>query len=255
MLTLALFALALQAPAADARQVTLAAPQPVVAIDLGKVKGAPARLAWSPDGTQLYLQMAERDGAGRIKSSDQFLISIAQKTMKSVDKEPDWVSKYWTWKSAQASPGAAGFKIEVAQKQETVRATATPTGGALAKGALTDPTAGTTSSDVAGASLQSQTQNIYTLKVKGESLGEWINEAVVPGVNFAWAPAPAALLAYTKRSGGPIVVLDDQGHKQELAGAKDAVVPAWSDNGARIAWVERVDRKKLNVMVADIAAK
>ena len=106
---------------------------------------------------------------------------------------------------------------------------------------------------MAGASLKSQIQTVYTLRVKGESLGEWINEAVVPGVNFGWAPAPAALLAYTKRTGGPIVVLDEQGHKQELSGPKDAIVPAWSENGARMAWVERVDRKKLNVMVADIS--
>src|SRR5579872_6527537 len=170
MLTFALLALAAvvsQAPA-DARQINLTAPQPVVAIDLGQIKGAPARLAWSPDGTQLYLQMVERDGAGRAKSASQYLVSVAQKTMKAVDKEPDWAAKYWTWKSAQASPGASGFKIDVSQKQETIRATATPTGGALAKGALTDPTAGTTSSDVAGASLQSQIQTVYTLRVKGE---------------------------------------------------------------------------------------
>ena len=255
MLTSALLALAAvvsQAPA-DARQINLGAPQPVVSIDLGKVKGAPARLAWSPDGTDLYLQMVERDGAGRIKSSTQYLVSIAKKTMKAIDNEPDWVAKYWTWKSAQASPGASGFKIDVQQKQEQVRATAMPTGGALAKGAVTDPTAGTTASDVAGASLQNQVQNVYALHVKGESIGEWINEAVVPGVNFGWAPAPAALLAYTKRTGGPILVLDEQGHKHELAGPKDATVPAFSGDGARLAWVERVDRKKLDVMLADIS--
>src|SRR5579862_265380 len=153
MLTLALLALTLQTPA-DARQITLAPPQAIVVIDQGQVKGAPAKLAWSPDGHELYLLMAERDGSGNVKTTKQYLISVGQKTMKTVDKEPDWVARYWTWKSGQVSPGLAAFKIDVDQRQQTVRATAAPTGGAMAKGAATDPTAGTTVSDVAAASLQ-----------------------------------------------------------------------------------------------------
>ena len=95
---------------------------------------------------------------------------------------------------------------------------------------------------------------IYTLKVKNETLGEWVNEAVTPGINFGWAPAPARLLAFAKRDGGPIVLLDEAGHRQELTGAKSAFLPAWSDDGKRIAWLERKDRKKYQLTVADIAA-
>jgi hypothetical protein len=254
MLTFAIAALTLQTPA-DIRQTTLATPQTIVVIDQGQVKGTPAKLAWSPDGRELYLQMAERDGAGNVKSTKQYVVSVGQKTMKAVDKEPDWVAKYWTWKSAQASPDAPAFKIEVDQRQETVRATSAPTGGAMAKGAVTDPTAGTTASDMASASLQSQKQVIFTLRAKGETIGEWTNEAVVPGVNFGWAPAPAHVLAFTKRTGGPIMLLDDQGHKKELTGAKDATLPAWSDDGAHMAWIERQDRRHLAVTIADVNAK
>jgi len=254
MLTL-VFAAALAQVPADVAQTTLTAPQTVATIDLGSIKGTPSRLAWSADGRELYLQMAEKDGAGNIKSARQFLINIADKKMKSVDTEPAWVARYWNWKSAQASPANASFKIEVEQRTQTVRATSAPTGGALAKGAVADPTAGTTMSDAASVSMQNQTQQVYTLRAKGEVLGEWINEPVMPGVNFAWAPAPARVLAYAKRTGGPIILVDDQGHKQELAGPKEAMVPAFSEDGSRLAWLDHQDRKHLTVMVAGIGGR
>ena len=54
--------LALAAPV-DA-QVTLTAPQAIVEVDTGKLKGDPGMLAWSPDGTELYLEMVDRDRRG-----------------------------------------------------------------------------------------------------------------------------------------------------------------------------------------------
>ena len=39
-------------------------PTPVAELDMGKLKGEPSRLAWSPDGSQLYLQTLE-GGFGR----------------------------------------------------------------------------------------------------------------------------------------------------------------------------------------------
>ena len=254
MLTLVFAALFAQVPA-DVSQTTLAAPQTIATIDVGSIKGAPSRLAWSADGKELYLQITERDAAGNVKSSRQFLINIADKKVKGVDVEPAWAARYWTWKSGQASPAAASFKIEVEQRTQTVRATAAPTGGALAKGSLGDPTVGTTVGDAASASQQSQTQQVYTLRAKGEVLGEWINEPVMPGLNFAWAPAPARVLAFTKRAGGSIVLIDDQGHKHELTGPKEASTPAWSEDGARLAWLEHQDRKHLTVMVAGVGGR
>jgi hypothetical protein len=149
----------------------------------------------------------------------------------------------------------ATFKIEVASRQETKRSTAAPVGGALAKGGAADPAAGSTLQDVASAADTTQVQNIYSLKVKGETIGEWINEAVVPGVNFAWAPAPSALLIFAKREGGPLTVLDAAGRKQELAGAKAASLPAWSNDGMKLAWLERKDRKKFDLKIAEISSR
>jgi WD40 repeat protein len=235
-----------------ALQISLVSPQPIVEVDTGRLKGEVVRLAWSPDGSDLYLQTIERDKSGLVKSAKHYLISTAGKTIKGVDQEPAWAAKYWSWKSAQASPVAPAFRIDVRQREETIRATYTPTGGAMARGGTANPTDGTSFEEVANAANQTQKAVIFTLQVRDEKIGEWTNEAVIPGVNFGWAPAPLGLLAFAKREGGPLIVLDASGGRQELAGTKAAVLPAWSDDGKRIAWLERKDRKKYELMIAGI---
>ncbi len=118
-----------------------------------------------------------------------------------------------------------------------------------------DPAATTSVNDAASTHIQSQRQTVFTLRAKGTVVGEWVNTPVVPGVSFAWAPAPARVLAYTKPEGGPIALLDDTGHRQELTASGTAILPAWSNDGSRIAWVQRTDRKHHQVLVATIGPK
>jgi len=230
----------------------LQAPQAVIELDTSKLKGDPVRLAWSPDGSEFYVQTVERDGHGAVKSAKHFIVSTAAKSVKGVDAEPTWASKYWTWKSGQSSPASAALKIDVSSRQESVRATAAPTGGALARGGGANPLAGTTAEDVANATNQTQQSTIYVLKFKALTIGEWTNEPVTPGVNFTWAPAPLRMLAFTKRDAGPLSVVDETGRKQDVDGPKAALLPAWSDDGKRMAWLERKDKKKYQLMIADV---
>jgi hypothetical protein len=238
-------------------------PLRLVEIDTGKLKGDPWRLAWSPDGAQLYFEAAELDARANVKSTKGVLITVADKSMKTVDQPPAWVAKYWLWKSDQASPAARAFKISVEERQESVRAVAAPTGGSLAKGgSVADPSsAGTSIGDAAAAANTAQVQTIRTLKVKGdagavgETMGDWVNQAVIPGVNFGWAPAPRRLIAFAKPQGGPLTLLDDRGHKQEVAGTKNVVLPAFSDEGAKLAWLEKKDKKHYDLIIAGVSAK
>lgn len=233
--------------------IVAASAEPLVELDLSKMKGDLTRLAWSPDGADFYVQTIERDRAGNVKATRHYLLTKSSTPAKDIGEEPAWAAKYWEWKSAQGSP-AAQLKITVeGPRRETKRTTAAPTGGVLARGGSADPGAGTTVSDVAAAVDQSQVQMIYTLKLGNETLGEWINEPVIPGVNFSWAPAPLAFLAFTRRDGGPIMVLDEAGRKQQLAGAKSAFFPAWSTDGKRLAWLERKDKKRYILTVADVS--
>jgi hypothetical protein len=229
-------------------------PEPIVELDLSKMKGDLTRFAWSSEGADFYVQTIERDRTSNVKATRHYILSKSSMSVKDIAEEPAWAAKYWEWKSAQSSPAEPELKITVeGPRRETKRTTAAPTGGVLARGGSADPGTGTTVSDVAAAVDQSQVQVIYTLKLGNETLGEWINEPVIPGVNFSWAPAPLVFLAFTKRDGGPIMVLDEAGRKQQLAGAKSAFFPAWSADGKRLAWLERRDKKRYVLTVADVS--
>lgn len=241
----------------DARDAALVSPAAIVEIDTGKLKGEPGMLAWAPDGTTLYLQMIERDRKGAVTSTKHYVVAIAEKTTSRAGSQPAWVGRYWAWKAAPASPAAAAFTIVPSEREEVKHAVA-PVGD-LAKGggAGTDGrgVTGSTVSEATSVAATAQTLHIWSLKIKGETIGEWVNEAVTPGSNFSWAPPPARLIVYAKRDGGPLSLLDDTGRKQPLAGAKNASFPAWSDDGARIAWLEKKDRRKYDLMIAGVSAK
>ena len=243
-----------QQSSTDARQVVLSTPQAVVDVDLGKLKGVPSVLAWSPDAKEFYLQTVERNRNGAVTSMKHYVASIASKSIKGVGDQPAWAAKYWGWKSAQSSPASPLFKIAVDSRQETITATAAvgnlAKGGGVAGDGLAIP--GTTAEEIGNITNQQQRVTIYALKLKGVTLGEWTNEAVVPGLNFGWAPAPHRLIAYAKRDGGPLIVLDEQGRKQELGGPREAVLPAWSDDGKKLAWLERKDRRTYDLAIADV---
>jgi hypothetical protein len=241
----------------DARDAALVSPAAVVEIDTSKLKGEPGMLAWAPDGASLYLQMNEHDRKGAVTATRHYLIAIAEQKTSSVDTQPAWVGKYWAWKAAPESPATPAFKIVPDERIETK--TAVSPVGDLAKGGGSPGDGrsmpGTSAAEAVAAQASSQKIHIWSLKIKGETIGEWANEGVTPGMNFSWAPAPAHLIVYAKREGGPLFLLDDNGRKQPLTGAKAAIFPAWSDDGAKIAWLEKKDRRKYDVIIAGISAK
>ena len=68
---------------------------------------------------------------------------------------------------------------------------------------------------------------------------------------FSWGPAFSGAIAYTNRD-GQLMLLDEKRHKQTVAGAKDALLPAWSMDGARLAWVQKSGRKKYTLVWAAV---
>ena len=253
-----LFAMTLAFAAVDASKLTLSMPATIVEIDTGKLKGDVLRLSWSPDGQQLYLQTAERDRVGNIKTAHHYLVTLDGKPPTGVDQEPPWAATYWGWKSAQSAPRMTSFRIEVEQQQKRVTSTSVPMGGNLAKGGPEGGTAvggaatGFGSGDAMSAALQSQMANVFTLKLKGEVVGEFVNTPAIPGLTFGWGPAGSGLIAFSNAK-GVVVIMDDQGRKQEIAASKPTLLPAWSDDGKRLAYLERTGKNKAVLKIVDVA--
>lgn len=247
--TLVLSLLLGQAPApaaaVDASKITVGPAMTVGTIDTGKIKGDPWRLAWSPDQQQFYV--AGRKVKKNTAEVWHWLVDAKSGAISDTKAVPAWADTYWEWKSAQAAPGAPAMKIALDTQRKNQSATSRPVGGSLARGGV-DVGGGASMDDVANQTSQNVT--IIDLRLKGELIGHWENEPMAPGLTFGWAPKGLNAIAYAN-PGGRLVVMDEQGRKHEVD-SSNILLPAWSDDGTRLAWLEKVDKKKYRLVVAPV---
>src|SRR4051812_13486329 len=97
--------------AIDVSAITIGAPTTIAELDLGKLKGDVTRIAWSPDGTELYVRTAE--GNGLDDRLHFYTVPAAGGAVAPVGREPDWAAEYWTFKSDRSAPGVDGLVIDV----------------------------------------------------------------------------------------------------------------------------------------------
>jgi hypothetical protein len=238
-----------QAPI-DVAKTKLAAPATVAELDMGKLKGAPFRVGWSPDGAQFYVQTVEGPFHER-KATHHYLIDATDGKVQNAEAEPAWFASFWDLKSNKSSPDAASVEIGLSSESRVEKTTSTPTGGDLARGG-TGGTEGTSSTDAISAAHNSQAVSVRTMKLHGQTIGEFINSVIVPGMTFAWAPKGSQAIVYSDVKNGKLVLMDNTGKRQDLDGTKDALFPMWSGDGARLAWLQRDGKKKFALKVAQV---
>jgi hypothetical protein len=251
-----LFVIASSAQARDAKSLQPSAPEVVATVDAGKLKGEPTQLAWSPDGSKFFLQTSERDSQAMVKNPRYFLLAPGDAKPESIAAVPDWAADYWRWKADKTAPASKTFTIDITREERTGTATAAPMGGSLARGGANgDPSAGTTVEDVTTRALQMQKQQVITLTLKNEVVGEFVNQQFLPGYTFGWSPQSAALstsmIAYRTRS-GRLGIMDETGQKQEIGDTRDVLLPAWSADGSKIAFFQRTGKTKYNLVVVRV---
>lgn len=233
--------------------VFLLGPTTLVQIDTGKLKGTPAQLAWSEDGTQLYLQTAEHDGAGKVTRTHAFLFTLGDPALTPTDGAPAWATRYWSWKSYKTPPNSEGPEIQVSQEMRTQNATESAMGGSLNEGGGSVQGLNGSGTSLNAVTTRAQQQSkvpAVILKLKTEIVGEFVDTPPVPGLTFGWAPALPAQLAYANTS-GRLAIADGQGHSREVAGTKNVTLPAWSPDGSKIAFLSMTGKNKYDVCVVD----
>jgi hypothetical protein len=253
-----LFAVLVALPALAAAQAALrvdtvrvSPAAPIGEIDLDKVKGQPARLSWSPDGSQLYLQMLEGEFGMPPKKLHHHVIAAADGKRQNADAEPEWASAYWTEKSGQTSPDGPPLRIELKEDIKTEKATSSPMGGALARGG-TGGDAGSSTGDALSAAYNQQQIRVITTLLHNTAVGLFEGTVLLPGRTFGWGPKGTRAIAYADPKGGRVMVMDDRGQKIEVAGSRDAILPAWSPDGKHIAWLQKDGKKKYVLQVARV---
>jgi len=219
-----------------------------------ELKGEPIRLAWAADGTQLAIATGERDKAGMVNNNPRFyVLSAADGKLAPSPTWPEWADKYWTWKSNNYTPWSSTTAIEAKSDVKTLNATSAPMGGALAKGSPSgDPSGGgTTAEEVARHAYERQQVNVVTLTLMGETVGYFEGVQFIPGYTFGWAPKDLASIAYVTQA-GRLAVMDKDGKKQQLDDTKNALLPAWSVDGTKIAFLQRSGKNKYDLFVAPV---
>jgi len=232
------------ATAVDVSIVKVGPPATVTELDLGKLKGELRQIGWSPDGSLLYVQTADGDpGSEKLR---HYIVPVTGGVPKSIDAEPDWAATFWAFKSDRSAPGLATLMIGFEQKQEKTKiGTGSGRPGEMGIGA------GVSADKIA----EGQNQNIARLTLLDETISEFVNQMPIPGLMFSWGPNFSGAIAYTTREAGQLILLDRNKHKQTVAGVKDALLPAWSIDGTRLAWVQKTARKKYALVWATVSTK
>jgi hypothetical protein len=242
----------LQAPAAspvlpsavDVTRLTISAPKPVAELDLGKLKGELRQLAWSPDRTMFYVQTAE--GSRQSPKLRHYTVTADGGAIANIAAQPDWANVYWATKSDRAAPGIGSLMIDVEQKMEKVKVgTGSGRPGEMAGGAGNGVPV-----DIE-KTAEGQYQNVVRLTLLDATISEFVNQQVIPGLLFGWGPEQSGAIAFSDAD-GRLMLLDQQKHQRTVSGAHDAMLPAWSLDGSRLAWVQKSGRKKYALMVSQI---
>lgn len=239
--------------------LTIGQPVRVAELDMDKLKGQPFRLAWSPDGAQLYVQTLEGSygDVAKAKSSVKlrhYLFKAAGgDDKKDLQGPPDWFAVYWNDKSRQYPEGAPALAIDAKNETRKQSATAQPMGGDLARGGV-GGTTGSSAGDVAAASYATQMVPVTTLVYKGQKIGEFVNSVFVPGLTYGWGPAGTNVMAFAAVDDDlKVTIIDDQGGRKAIDGTKESLLPAWSQDGSKLAWLQKDGRKKYQLFVVSVS--
>ena len=252
---IAVLALVAQAPVtASAVKVT---PSVVAEFNLGSMKGKLIRqLAWSPDGTQIYLMTYDAKKDASIKEMFHFLIPAQGGTPArptQVDAQPDWALNYYEWKAGRTSPDDPSVELTSSHERRKESAVSTPMGGDLARGGTSVDPGGLSTTEAMDAARTMQMSDVYTITFKNEIVGEWVNHPTVPGQTFGWAPKGTPLIAFAEKNSGRLVIMDLKGGKQKIDDTRNVKVPAWSGDATKLAYLESRGRDKFALVVASVA--
>jgi hypothetical protein len=217
-----------------------------------KLRGVIRVLSWKEDGTLLYLQTAELKDDALPKETFHYVINPANGELKKVAEEPAWAVTYRTTMKWKGAPGDDAFVIALETEKRQASATSIPMGGDYARGGI-DPAGsmGTSAESVSAAAQQLQSGTASVMRLKGQVVGEWLNQPIVPGQTYGWGPQGSNLIAYAEPNNRQLMVMDKSGAKQKISDTKGVYSPSFSTDARTLAWIE-LRGKKAILVVSDI---
>jgi Tol biopolymer transport system component len=107
--------------------------------------------------------------------------------------------------------------------------------------------------EASSRAAQTQKLHVFVLTLNGENVGEFVNQQFLPGYTFGWSPQALAMVAYRNQAGKLGVMSLEGRSKQQIDSTKDVILPAWSLDGSKIAFLQRTGKSKFDLYVINVA--
>lgn len=219
----------------DVSELSVSTPTQICDIDLDALKGDLRRLSWSPMGDKIYLQTVEKG-----VTAHDYIVSVDDRTLAVAFGEPEWAESYWARKAGLSAPGVPSLALELTESNRRTRPM--PFSGGFANGGAQTPDP-KNPVDAYEAEVM--------LRYVGVEIGNWINGAPMAGETFGWGPVDSGAIVFVDRP-GHLLFLDRNRHKLTVKGVSGAWLPAWSPEGARVAFLQKAGRRKYRLMSAEV---
>jgi hypothetical protein len=206
----------------------------VATLDLSRLPGDLRRLSWSPDNAYLHVQTVDSGRALR-----DYIVARADGEVSVAFGEPEWAARYWAIKSDLSAPGVPSLRLEVTESNRRTRPI--PFVGGLNGAQTPDPKNPIDAYEVE-----------VTVRLRGEEIGNWVNGNPMAGENFGWGPPGTGAIVFVDHR-GRLTLMDDDKRKTVVARGKGATLPAWSSDGAWLAYLQKTGRRTFALMVAALA--
>ena len=231
----------------DVSKLNIGPPAAAAKLDFGKVRGELRRLAWSDDGSQMFVQLVEEENNPEIVHD--FVVALDGGAMQVVDREPEWAARYWAIKSDRFAPGIPA--TEIAIEQHAPKGPRSNTGAAgSAPPTRFEPT--NMAPDNVDHSRHPNTEASVRFVLYDQIISEFFaNEPPAPGLWFGWGPRGSGAMAFVDGD-GQLKLVDAQKHAVSVRGATDAMLPAWRSDGSQIAYLRKAGRAKYALVVVPV---
>jgi len=218
----------------DVSSLAASSPRTVAVLDGTAVKGEVRRLSWAGDNSRLHVQTVDGNAVR------DYIVSLPDGVVSAAFGEPEWAAAFWATKSSLTAPGAPDLRIEVLEDHQRTKPTPF-TGGFTAGGAQ--------------AVDQRNPVDTFAIEVKlkllGQEVGYFLNDVAMAGVTYGWGPSGSGAIAFVDDK-GRVVLFDRERRKQIVPGTKDALLPAWSADGSRLAYLQKIGRRTYRLVVVAI---
>jgi len=216
----------------DVSSLAVAPPTPIAQLERKTLRGEPSQMAWSPDGSTLYVQ--SRDGVGAAAQLRHFELRLADQILRPLEQQPAWAAEYWRNKVTELAPGMPWLQIDVTV--DSTRTRVAPIAGGFAS------TGAATGSETAS----SFTLRYVTLSYLGVEIGRWMTDEPKSGVTFGWGPAGSGAIAFVDRQ-DHLVLIDKERRLRVVPRTENVMLPAWSPDGNYVAFLQKHGRSKFTV--------